>query len=382
MSTNVNIWSGNPGVVSGSTPFGYYDNESLFQSDAPKVANYIVSELGYPTIDVEISSGSIYTCFEQSITTYSSLVNSHRIKENLLDIQGASTSSNLTHKPINSNLGQTIRLADDYGSEAGVGGTIEYKSGSITTIADQQVYNLNTLWADVFESGSKIEVKRIYHYAPPAGARFFDPYIGTGLGTYNLLKEFGWTNMSPGTTFVMMPLFEDILRMNAIELHDTIRRSNYSFELVNNKLKLFPIPRYSNKVWFDYILTEDRDSLTRGTTNGTVSDMSNAPFNNMLYSQINHPGKNWIIRYTLAAVKVIVGLIRRKYSVIPIPDGDISLDGDTLVSEGKEEKKDLIEELQNDLEKVSKTSLTELKKTEAENLDEILSHIPLDIYIG
>ena len=382
MSTNVNIWSGNPGVVSGSTPFGYYDNESLFQSDAPKVANYIVSELGYPTIDVEISSGSIYTCFEQSITTYSSLINSHRIKENLLDIQGASTSSNLTHKPINSNLGQTIRLADDYGSEAGVGGTIEYKSGSITTIADQQVYNLNTLWADVFESGSKIEVKRIYHYAPPAGARFFDPYIGTGLGTYNLLKEFGWTNMSPGTTFVMMPLFEDILRMNAIELHDTIRRSNYSFELVNNKLKLFPIPRYSNKVWFDYILTEDRDSLTRGTTNGTVSDMSNAPFNNMLYSQINHPGKNWIIRYTLAAVKVIVGLIRRKYSVIPIPDGDISLDGDTLVSEGKEEKKDLIEELQNDLEKVSKTSLTELKKTEAENLDEILSHIPLDIYIG
>ena len=376
------IWTEPLGIISGSTPFGYYDDDVTFQSDGKKVSKYCARQLGYPIVDLEITSGSIYSCFEQSVTKYSEIINEFRITENMLNLMGSPTSSNFTGKLLNDNIGQIIRLANDYGAEAGVGGFVTYKTGSIKIIEDQQVYNLNTLWADVSESGKQIEIKKIRHFQPPAFQRFFDPYVGTGISSIAARDEFGWDEISPAVDYVLMPLSEDALRLQAIEMSDVIRRSSYGFRLINNMLTLFPIPIKDTTLWFDYILVEDRDNPTTGMPTGVVSDMSNARFDNLKYANINSSGKNWISQYTLALSKQVLGIIRSKYSSIPIPDGEITLDGESLKSEGKEEANMLIEDLKEALEKTSTDSQLEAKKTRTENIKETLTGVPLGIYLG
>ena len=161
-------------------------------------------------------------------------------------LDGTSTDEDLNNKYIQPNLGNAIAISEQYGSEAYTGGNIDYKTGSISINPGQQKYPLTDLWTNVSESGNPIEVKRIYHYAPPAIVRYFDPYAGTGTGIQSLMETFGFGNFSPGVNFMLMPTYYDALKIQAIELNDQIRKSAYSFELINNNmLKLFPNPRRS-----------------------------------------------------------------------------------------------------------------------------------------
>ena len=212
------IWPGSGSAVSGNTPFGLYDLDSTFQSDAPKFANWSAKRLGYPIMAIELQDSQFYTCFEESITEYSSQVNQFNIRENLLSLRGQATGSSVTHKRITPNLADAIRISEQYGSEAGVGGTIDFKSGSIAVSSGSQVYDLNALWAAVSESGNAIEIRKVYYEATPAVSRYFDPYAGTGAGSYSMMDGFGWGNMTPAVQFMMMPIYADILRIQAIEL--------------------------------------------------------------------------------------------------------------------------------------------------------------------
>jgi len=71
---NPTIYDGTPIAISGSTPFGYYDLDTQFQSDGPKVANYCARKLGYPVMDVELQDLNIYACFEEAVSVYSPYV--------------------------------------------------------------------------------------------------------------------------------------------------------------------------------------------------------------------------------------------------------------------------------------------------------------------
>lgn len=387
------VWTPNPGPISGSTPFGLFDTQVTFQIDGVKFANFASTKLGYPTVEVELTSGSFYTAFERSIMEYSRQVNEFNIRENLINLQGASTSTNFTHNNVamnTTNLSQIIRLATPYGTEAGSGGNIPLYSGSIQIIAGQQDYDINTLWGSVSASGDTMEIKKIYHNDIPAVSRYFDPYIGTGLGAGSIADTFGFDNMSPAITFTMMPIYGDLLRMQEIEMSRDVRRSHYSFQLRPfNILRLFPIPTSNYTLYFDYILEEDRNdpssrgytgSLTSGTS--SVADFSNAGFEWMDYNNINSVGKQWIIEYAFAESIQILGHIRGKYGSIPIPDGEITLDGDTLRSEAESNKQILIEQLRESLEESGKRRQMEKSQEESEFLMESLKKIPLKVYIG
>ena len=379
------IWPGSGSAVSGNTPFGLYDTDSTFQSDAPKFANWSAKRLGYPITAVELQDSQFYTCFEESISEYSSQVNQFNIRENLLSLRGQATGSNVTHKRITPNLADAIRISEQYGTEAGVGGTVDFKSGSISVNSGSQVYDLNTLYADVSESGAAIEVRKVYYESSPAVQRYFDPYAGTGAGSYNMLDSFGWGGMTPAVQFMMMPIYADILRIQAIEFNDQIRKSAHTFELRNNKIRIFPKPTSTYKLWFEYVLKSDRDDPTQtayGETSNTVSDYSNIPYDNMQYQYINDVGRQWIRKYGLALCKELLGLIRSKYGTIPIPNADTTLDGETLRSEAAAEKEQLITELREMLEQTSRKALLEADKDEAEFLQEKLNKIPYPIYIG
>jgi len=381
------IWPGSGSAVSGNTPFGLYDNDSTFQSDSPKFATWAARRLGYPIMAIELQDSQFYTCFEEAITEYSSQVNQFNIRENLLSLRGQATgsSNSVTHKRVTPNLADTIRISEQYGSEAGVGGTIEHYSGSIDIVSGSQVYNLNTLISDASHSGSAIEVKRVFYEATPAVHRYFDPYAGTGAGSYNMLDGFGWGGMTPAVQFMMMPIYADMLRMQAIEFNDQIRKSAHTFELKNNKLRIFPNPTSDYPLWIEYVLKSDRDNPLQtayGEGEGTVSDFSNVPYTNMEYQFINDVGKQWIRKYGLALTKELLGMIRSKYGTIPVPNAETTLDGDTLRTEAQTEKEFLVTQLRENLEASSRKMMLEADSDESTRIQEKLNKVPLPIYIG
>ena len=382
------IWDGSSTFGTGQTRYGFYDSDTEFsgsgQHSVDRFADLAARRLGYPIMSVELQSGSFYACYEDSITEYSAQVNQFNIKDNLLTLQGQPTGSNVTHKKVTPTLGRTISLSKQYGTEAGVGGDVDIKKGSIKVTSGSQEYDLNALFADVSESAA-IEIKRVYYEGTPAMQRFFDPYATTGYGTINMIEGFGFGNNSPAVSFTLMPLYEDLLRVQAIELNDAVRKSAYTFTLVNNKLRIFPNPEEDRTIYFDYVRTSDRDNPLQAEYSGStnvVSDFSNVPYDNMEFRYINDVGKQWIKKYGLALCKELLGLIRSKYGAIPIPNAETSLDGDTLRSEASAEKETLITQLREMLEQTSRKALLEADKDEAEFLQEKLQKVPYPIYIG
>ena len=238
---SIDIYDGTPRtfpdlVAAGtsSTPFGFYDSDTEFTGSAPKFANYCALHLGYPIVDIELQDINFYACFEEATSTYGAEVNSYNIRNNMLELQGSTSTGNLTGKSVTPTFGRYVTLSKMYGTEAGSGGNVDWKHGYITTTVGVQEYDLDVLWADVSESGQAIEIKKVYHEQPPTKARYFDP-VG-GYGTYSMMQQFGWADQySPSVSFVMYPIYYDLLRMQAIEFNTQIRRSAYTFNIINNK---------------------------------------------------------------------------------------------------------------------------------------------------
>ena len=385
------IWAGSSSFSSGNTPYGFYDSDTEFSGSGnhsiDKFADWSAKRLGYPIVEVELQDVQFYACYEEAITEYSAQVNQFNIRDNMLALQGQETGSgatktDLTHRKLTPTIGRNIQLAEQYGSEAGVGGTVNYKTGSIEISSGSQVYDLDTLYADVKEGGDAIEIRKIHYEGSPAVTRYFDPYAGTGDGSYNMLDSFGWGNNSPAVQFMMMPMYADLLKVQAIEFNDQIRKSAYSFELRNNKLRIFPNPTSTYTLHFDYIVKKDRNNTLQGTSDGVITDFSNAPFNNMTFADINEVGKQWIKKYGLALCKELLGTIRSKYASLPIPGAETTLDGDTLRTEAATEKETLVTQLREMLEQMSRKALLEADKDEAEFLNEKLNKVPIPIFIG
>jgi hypothetical protein len=381
----ISIWPGSSSFsdTTNPTPFGFYDTDQEFQTSADQVSTWCAQRLGYPIVDIELQPVNFFTAFEEAVTTYAQYVYQYEIIENMGTLDGTVADENLNNKYIQPNLGNSIAIAEQYGSEAGSGGNIDYKSGSIAVSASQQVYSLDDLWTNVSESGNNIEVKRIYHYAPAAIVRYFDPYAGTGTGIQSLMETFGFGNFSPGVNFMLMPTYYDALKVQAIELNDQIRKSAYSFEITNNnKLKLFPIPRRDETLYFDYVVKNDRNNPVRNTATNLVTDVSNVPYVNITYETINAPGRNWIFRYTLALAKEMLASVRGKYSTVPIPGSEVTTNANDLRSEAASEKTALIDELKSMLEESSRVKFTERDAQIAQNTQDIMYKVPYPIYIA
>jgi len=387
MAVNIPIWPGSGSFTSGSsTPFGFFDSDAQFQSDAPKVAEWCARRLGYPIIDIELQDINFFTCLEEAVNEYSSQVNQYRAKENLLSLQGSSLDLDLSNTNMNANMQNFVNIAKDYGTEALSGGKVTVYTGSFEMVSGQQIYDLGDNSKVTLESGSVsngVTLRRVYHTQPPAIIRYFDPFVGTGLGSQQMMQTFGWGNYSPGVSFMMQPMFDDLLRLQAIEFNDKIRKSSYGFHVDGQRIRLYPIPSGNDtgtKVYFDYTLDSEVNSPIAASN--VVSDLSNAPFGRLTYTNINSAGKQWIARYALALAKEMLGAVRAKFSSIPIPGADVTLDGSDLRNEASAEKESLLTQLTEMLESTSRRSLMEARKEESEFLEETLNRVPRPIFIG
>ena len=388
MALETLIYPGSSSFFPGQTPFGIYDDDYNFQEDAPKMAIWCARRLGYPIQNIELIDENFYACFEESVSEYGAQVNQFNIRNNLDSLRGKSKATSLTSKLVDgTNLATLISISDAYGTLAGVGGNTDIKKGFINLIPGQQEYDLDTLWSAVSESNKRIEVVKVFQEPTPAINRFFDPYSVSGQGTLNLIDEFGFGSYSPAAQFVLMPMFEDILRIQAIEFNDQFRKSAFTFNIVNGKIRVFPVPTSQNvnlygKLYFDYFIKDDFTNNSTTVTANVISDYSDVPYDFMEYSGINDVGKQWIRKYTLALVKEMLGAVREKYSNIPIPGSEISLDGAALRSEAQTEKEALMTQLRETLEELGRTKQFDNRNTEANQHQEMLRKVPLPIYIG
>jgi hypothetical protein len=383
---NIPIWPGSSSFQPGETPFGFYDNDPEFQLDADKFAVFASRRLGYPIVDIELQDLNFYAALEDAITTYGNELYAYQAQENFLSFQGASTNiapaNNALPQP---NMAAEMRLADQYGTEAGVGGRITWYSASIDLKEGNQNYDLKEWAVSQSVSPGDLEIKRVFYEAPPAIVRYFDPYAGTGTGMMQLLDSFGFGGYSPAINFLMMPVNFDLQKLQAIEFNDQIRRSQYSFELINNNLKIFPIPGPAmKKLWVQYIKRSDRNNPYADSDPGQsiITNISQVPYENPTYAQINSIGRSWVFEYALAIVKEILGYVRGKYSTVPIPNAEVTLNQSDLITAATAEKLALIERLRAYLNDASRQSLLERKAAEAASLQQQLNYVPFTIFVG
>lgn len=554
------VWNGKATFTPGeSTPFGFYDYQVGFPEDAVKVARFCATRLGYPLMDVELDSGSFFACFEEAVTTYGNQVFEYKVRENYLSLEGGSTGIPANDMVVEPSLHRIVEIAKNYGLEAGVGGNIDLNVGFIDLTPGIQTYDLD-LWAEQEGIQGGIEIRRVFYEAPPAILRYFDPMAGTGTGVQSLLEAFDFGSYSPGVNFLLMPISADLLQIQAIEFNDQVRKSSYSFEIHNNKLRVFPIPSIAGRLRIEYYKLSDKKKLNAkvsrystmsthrmyfsvripsnndmvvqefehnlGTTEVTVqayqeidgkssmfipyqveiidenkisvsfaedttgylvigypdkgvdlgmgnremrhviatdivvmtpgkvqtqvlthnlgtenlniqvfedkedgtsariipesirildknrisisvletlrghvtigyptheildepgeiiTNVSEVPYENPNYAKINSVGKQWIFRYTLALAKELLAYVRGKYSTLPIPDSEATLNQQDLLSDARTEKKDLIEQLRDMLDQTSRQSQLEKKAQEAEYVGKTLQGVPMQIYIG
>ena len=390
---NIPIWSGTSTFAPGQTPFGFYDNDADFQVDANKVANFCAQRMGYPLVDVELQSGSFFTAFEEAVTTYGNEIYAYKIRDNQLSIDGLPTSSLLNNALITPSFEPIVRLSEQYGEEAGSGGNVNYYSGSFDLTSSIQDYSFETFMTSSGLTGSEymhgIEVKRVFYENPyPAGARFLGANNGFGFGGVMASGIMGLGGFGAEGGYLMAPLNYDIAVIQQIEMSETIRRNQYSFEIRNNNLRIFPIPNFSfsayseGKVWFEYILRDERISSAVMQTPGNVTNVSNAPYGNPNYDQINRVGRQWIFEYTLALSKEMLGYVRGKYGSIPIPNADVTLNQSDLIAAATAEKTALVERLRTYLDETSRMASLERRAKEGDSKMLELQKVPYTIFIG
>ena len=379
---NVTIWDGSANFTSGSaTPFGFYDSDSEFQTDAIKVAKFCGSRLGYPLMDVELQDTSFFTCFEEAVTTYGNEVFQYKIRENYLSMEGANTGSRINNKLVEPTLNRIILISKNYGTEAEVGGPVTKYSGSIDITQNKQSYDLNA-WAEDKGIEGGIEIRKVFYEAPPAIQRYFDPYAGTGTGIQSLMSAFDFGKFSPGINFMLMPTSYDVQLLQAIEFNDQIRKSTYSFEVVNNQLKIFPIPRNSGKMWFEYYKADEKSKLHFNNRTDLITNVGEVPYENPTYSYINSVGRQWIFRYTLALAKEMLAYVRGKYQTVPVPGSEASLNQADLLTDARSEKTELMTSLRDMLDSTSRGKQLEAQALEGESLEKTLKTVPMTIYVG
>lgn len=398
---NIPIYDGNPLWNPDATAFGFYNNDIEFQNDCIKVAKFVTTRLGYPLMDVELQTSSIFTAFEEAITMYGNELYAYLIRENVLDLTGLPYENvDLSEVIVQPNFDTIIRLSEQYGEEAGVGGNVPWYKGHVPLTSSVQDYDLK-IWAKQQGISSSIEIKRVFYQEPiPASARYLAPFDGFGFGGVAAagLMEMGGFGGSMG--FLMMPLNYDMQVIQSIEMNQMVRMSNYSFEIHNNVIRIFPIPGpyeisgvgdiaedidgscNCGNLWFEYIIRDERLESSLICAEDKITNVSNMPYQNPVYSLINSVGRQWIFEMTLAICKEILGYVRGKYSTVPIPNADMTLNQADLLAAATAEKTALLERLRTYFDENSRASLLERKVREADAVLKELDQVPRVIYIG
>jgi len=292
---------------------------------------------------------------------YSETINRNHARNVLIDLLGLSSgtlSGSEGMLPLSNNTSLSRRLTIQYAYETQLNSAFPTYTGSIQLISGVQRYDLMSIITGshpTFNKGN-IQIRKVHHYESVTAYRFFDT-----TSTLNFLgNNMNFASYSPETIFYLLPIWEDVLRGNQLEFNQRVRRSNYSFEIQGFNIRIFPTPTRDMKVFFEYTTTpnpSDESIFGSGSILGVQSNLSNVAFGFLNYSGINSIGKTWIYNMTVARCKVVLANIRSKYDSLPIPNGEVHLNGTMLEAQGVREMENLRQELKETLELLSYKNL-------------------------
>lgn len=375
----------------GPTPFGFFDADASFQNEADAMVVYIKRKLGDDVLSVELTKKEIWACFEEATCEYSRLIHETKIVSELTNVLGLATGSvNITNKYSQRSLEYLLRMAEPYATNAFVGGSSNATLGYFDLVGGQQDYDIYTDLKD-FVSGSsiygnipanqkgKLRVVELFHMEPLAAQHFL---LNASNITNFLATNFNYESYVNSSIFYVLPIFEDVLRRGMLESAFRVRRSHYSYEIMGSKLRIYPIPITDLQIGklFCKVLTPQNPLNPSAYGDASIygiSGPSNIPLDNLPFTTINQPGRQWIRQYTLALCKELLGLIRSKFQSIPIPNADLQLNGESLVSAGKEEKDRLQTQMKEFLAQLTHQKLLEADAAAAESLNKQLRYVPM-----
>jgi len=406
----------NVNTGSNPLPFGIYmdmpDEYQAFASGAADQVNYVYKKLGGDVLDIELTQYNVYAAYEESVLEYSYLVNIHQAKNSLNNMLGATTASfnedgqivsgdSLSGSYIESSLPRytfdyTRRVAEGISAEAGVGGNLTYYSASFTPTASQQDYDLQTIISSSVEDGTvvldtgdsvgnnKVTIRKVYYKTPRSMWRFF-AYYG-GLNVIGNGSTYG--QYADDSTFEVVPTWQN--KLQAIMYEDSIntRISHFSYELQNNKIRIFPEPlsgSMPDRFWVRFTVKKDswKEYADRKTGTDGVNNLNTLPFENIRYSKINSIGKQWIRRFALALSKEMLGQIRGKLGGnIPIPGGTVTLNSSDLLGQAKAEQDALRTELKTILDELTYEKLLTKDANMTKTAADVLSKVPVPVFVG
>ena len=393
-------------------PFGIYADPDSdlydvhFVNGASDQVAYTYKKLGGDVLDIELTTGNIYASYEESVLEYSYIVNIHQSKNVLHSSLGATTGTfdsdgqrtdssktdNVELKYPKFKFGYAERVMDNAITEVGLGGTTPIYSASFSVTSSVQTYDLQSVVSQSANSSDelfynkvgnkRILIRRVYYRTPHAMWRFYG-YYG-GMNTVGNLSTYGM--YADDSTYEVIPPWQNKLQAMAYEDAIYTRNSHYSYEIKNNKLSLYPQPTSVSpkKFWFEFTVEEDPWDAQSDSEDGIsgVNNMNTLPLANVPFANINSVGKQWIRRFALALSKETLGQVRSKFGAIPIPGNNVSLNGEKLIGEAREDQKTLREELQKVLDELTYQKITEIQNEMTKNVSEMSKTYPYFIYQG
>ena len=373
------------------TPFSFFDTDVDFQQEADAVVSFVKRKLGDDILSVELTKKQMWACLEESFLEYGRIINQADAKSQLSNLLGFATGSNRTGLFPKQNLEFLLRMAEPYSMEAGIGGSYNEVSGSIQLAYKKQDYNIYDSLKDsdgnLIVSSSKnsprtkMRIKEVFHFSPQAAYRFFD----TTSAVNYLNNEFSFESFTPETIFYVLPVFEDVLRAGQMDISNRVRKSNYSYRVIGENIRIYPMPTQTTgssamKLWIRVAFAPNPyDPDIKDDTIYGVSNLSNVPFGRMKYNKTNSVGRQWIRQYCLALCTELLGAVRSKFATVPIPSGDLQLNGSDLVSQGREDQTRLRDQLVELLDSLTYSALLEGQATDAENIMRALKHMPMPL---
>ena len=395
-------------VAAATLPFSVYTDDSYFLTGAADQVGYTYAKLGGEILDIELTKEQVYAAYQEAVLEYSYLLNIHQAKNSIGDLLGARTGSFDEEGQLQDTDGladvalkfpkfkfeYARRIAHGYSTEAGFGGTSPIYSASFTTSEDKQDYDLQQIVSSSAASDSnalyynkvgdnRINITKVYYKTPQAMWRFYG-YYG-GLNTVGDLSSYG--QYADDSTFQLVPTWQNKAQAMAFEDAIYTRNSHYSYEIKNNRLRIFPetVLVSPKKMYIEFFIDEDTPwEDNSGVDNGVdgINNINALPFENTPYQKINSIGKQWIRRFALALCKEMLGNIRSKFGTIPIPGDSVTLDGPALISQGQTEQEKLREELKTIFNELTYKQIAVDDAELSDAVNSIEAKIPMLIFTG
>jgi hypothetical protein len=407
-NSNILPVTGSTVNVMATLPFGIYTTAAFISGAADQVA-YTYKKLGGDVLDIELTEGNVYSAYEEAVLEYSYLVNLHQSKNALSSMLGASTGSfdqdgqisdslsgsNIALKYPRFDYGYIRRVSETMATEAGFGGTVPIYSASFDTVAKQQDYDLQSIVSASSATDStvsyyqqvenkRILVKKVFFRTPRAMWRFYG-YYG-GFSVVGNMRTYG--QFADDSTFEIVPTWQNKLQAMAYEDALYTRVSHYSYEIHDNRLRLFPEPstHSPDKFWIQFTIENQYDPWEESGRGDIgvegVNNLNTLPFENIPYENINSIGKQWIRRFALALTKEMLGQIRGKFAVVPIPGESVTLNAAELLGQSRTEQDQLREELKTILEETTYDKLAVIDASLQDSTRKVTENVPAGIFVG